>query len=66
VREHVDPEGELRTAQLIHVRTGDQSADLYTKALTGAPFETHRERKLGEKRRASVEVAEENRRKRRR
>jgi hypothetical protein len=66
VREHVDPEGELRTAHLIHVRTGDQSADLYTKALTGAPFETHRERNLGEKRRASVEVAEDNRRKRRR
>ena len=66
VREHVDPEGELRTATLIHVRTGDQSADLYTKALTGPTFKEHRERNLGERRKASTEVTEDNKRKRRR
>jgi len=66
VREHVDPDGDLRTAQLIHVRTGDQSADLYTKALTGPTFDAHRERNLGERRKPSSEVAEESQRKRRR
>ena len=38
VREHVDPEGEYKTAHLVHVRTGDQSADIFTKALTGTVF----------------------------
>ena len=62
----MDPDGDLRTAQLIHVRTGDQSADLYTKALTGPTFDAHRERNLGERRKPSSEVAEESQRKRRR
>ena len=39
VREHVDPEGEERTAVLVHVRTGDQTADMLTKALCGPTFE---------------------------
>ena len=66
MREHVDPEGELKTAELIHVRTGDQSADLYTKALKGPAFAENCERNLGEKQRTSMDVAEDNRRKRRR
>ena len=66
VREHVDPKGEYCTAVLYHVRTGDQSADLYTKALTGVPFLEHRERNLGEKRRASGEVIASGRSRRRR
>ena len=40
VREHVDADGEFRTARLIHVRTGDQTADIFTKALTGVMFES--------------------------
>ena len=48
VREHVDPEGEERTAVLVHVRTGDQTADMLTKALCGPTFEEHRSRSLGE------------------
>ena len=32
IREHVNPEGEHRTAILIHVKTADQSADIFTKA----------------------------------
>ena len=47
VRENVDREGELRTAQLIHLRTGDQSADIHTKAFSGHAFEEHQERNLG-------------------
>ena len=49
IREHVDPEGNLQTARLLYVRTGDQSADMYTKSLTGLPFVEHRERNLGNK-----------------
>ena len=47
VREHADPEGEFRTATLIHVRTGEQTADIFTKALTGTAFDTHRRRMFG-------------------
>jgi hypothetical protein len=66
VREHVDPDGELKTARLIHVRSHSQSADMYTKSLTGDLFIEHRNRNLGEKKKSSTEVAEENRRKKRR
>jgi hypothetical protein len=66
IREHVDPEGELQTARLAYVYTGDQSADLYTKTLTGQLFEEHRERNLGMKRRSSTQVMQESQRKRRR
>ena len=61
IREHIDPEGNLLTAVLYHVDTGSQSADLYTKSLTGWPFLEHRERNLGEKRRSSTEVMERSR-----
>ena len=64
IREHVDPEGEFRTAQLIHVRTADQSADIFTKALTGPVFDTHSKRIMGEQRKASTRVAEDNKKKR--
>ena len=63
IREHVDPEGEHRTAILIHVKTADQSADIFTKALTGSVFECHRKRVLGQQRKASASVTEDNRRK---
>ena len=66
VREHVDPDGEFGTARLIYVRTGDQTADILTKALTGVIFEKHRSRSLGERRKASTEVAKDNKCKRRR
>ena len=66
VREHVDPKGELRTAMLFHVDSADQSADMYTKALTGPLFIEHRARNLGEKRRSSGAVIERAQRKRRR
>ena len=66
VREHVDPDGEFGTARLIHVQTGDQTADIFTKALTEVVFEKHRSRSLGERRKASTEVANGNKCKRRR
>ena len=66
IREHVDPEGDLQTARLLYVRTGDQSADMYTKSLTGLPFVEHRERNLGNKRRSSTEVMERSQKKRHR
>ena len=56
--------GEHRTAILIHVRTADQSADIFTKALTGPVFECHRKRVLGQWRKASASVTEDDRRKR--
>ena len=48
-----------RTAVLVHVRTGDQTADMLTKALSGPTFEEHRSRSLGEKLKPSSAVAEE-------
>jgi hypothetical protein len=66
VREHVDPDGVLKTAKLIHVRSDDQSADMYTKSLNGPSFLVHRERNLGEKRKASTEVVRDNMKRRRR
>ena len=64
IREHVDLEGEHRTAILIHVRTADQPADISTKALTGPVFKCHGKRVLGQVRKASASVTEQNRRKR--
>ena len=64
IREHVDPEGEHRTAILIYMRTADQSADIFTKALTGPVIECDRKRVLGQLRKASASVAENSRRKR--
>ena len=66
IREHVDPEGDLLTARLLYVNTGDQSADMYTKSLTGLPFVEHRERNLGNKRLSSAEVIERSQKRRRR
>ena len=60
VREYVDPEGEYRTAHLVHVRTGDQSADIFTKALTGTVFDGHRKRTLGEETKTSMAVARQH------
>ena len=60
VREHVDPDGEFQTARLIHVRTGDQTVDIFTKALTGLIFVTHRSRSLGTDSKTSAEVARDN------
>ena len=66
VREHTDPDGEFRTATLLHVRTGDQIADVFTKALlTGTAFETHRRRMFGTERKISTEVAKDSERRRR-
>ena len=56
----VDPDGEFQTARLIHVRTGDQTADIFTKALTGLIFVTHRSRSLGTDRKTSTGVARDN------
>ena len=66
VREHVDPDGEERTAVLVHVRTGDQTADMLSKALCGLTFEKHRSRNLGEEPKLSSAVAKENRKDKRR
>ena len=41
VREHVDPDEEYGTATLIHVRTKDQTAHIFTKFLTGQDFVDH-------------------------
>ena len=60
MREHVDSEGTLRMSQLIHVGSGDRSADIYTKALTGPIFGEHRERHLGERRKAFGVVIADN------
>ncbi len=60
VREHVDPDGEFKTAQLIHVGTADQTADIFTKSVHGTAFETHRTRSLGKKRKAAASVMSDN------
>ena len=60
VREHVNPDGPYGTAKLIHVKSSDQSADIYTKALVGENFEIHRARNLGEKRKSSRAVRTDN------
>ena len=50
IREHVDPQGEYKTAVLTLVGTKHQSADIYTKALVGLTFDLHRDRNMGIKR----------------
>ena len=64
IREHVNPEGEHWTTILIHVKTADQSADIFTKALIEPVFECHRKRVQGQQRKTSASVTEDNRRKR--
>ena len=59
-----DPDGEFMTARLIRVQIGDQTADIFTKALIGVIFEKHRGRSLGEGRKVSMEVVEDNKCKR--
>ena len=66
MREHADPDGEFRTDTLIHMRTGEQTADIFTKALTGTAFDTHRRRMCGTQRKSSIKVAKDSERKRRR
>ena len=48
VREHLDPDGDYKTAVLHWVSTDNQSADIYTKSLTGGTLLAHRKRNLGE------------------
>ena len=64
VREHADPDGEFRTATLINVRTGEHTADVFTKALTGTAFDTHQRTMFGTERKSSAEVAQDSERKR--
>ena len=49
-----------QTTQLIYVRTGDQIAHIFSKALIGVDVSNHRSRRLGERRKASTEVVEDN------
>ena len=60
VREHVDKDGEYKTAELMLVGTDHQSADIYTKALTGPKFMGHRVRNMGVKRLSSEGVISEH------
>ena len=62
VREHVDPDEEYGTATLIHVRTKDQTADIFIKFLTGQDIVVHREHSLGELWKDSEAVIADNRR----
>ena len=41
-------DGAHRTAELIHVRTDDEAADIFTKALTEPAIKEHSSRSLGE------------------
>jgi hypothetical protein len=66
VREHVDPDGDYKTAELMLVGTDFQSADMYTKALTGPKFVGHRIRNMGVKRKSSHRVIEDHLQKKRR
>lgn len=65
VREHVDPDGEFKTAELHHVSTLNMSADIYTKSLVGPLFVGHGKRNLGEVTSSSDEVKRSNSKKRR-
>jgi hypothetical protein len=60
VREHVDKDGDYKTAKLMLVGTDHQSADIYTKALTGPKFVGHRVRNMGVKRMSSEGVISEH------
>jgi hypothetical protein len=66
IREHVDPDGEFKTAVLKLVGTDHQSADIYTKALVGLKFEGHRDSNMGVKRIASEVVMRDHCQKKRR
>ena len=66
IREHVNPDGEFKTAELILVGTDHQSADIYTKALVGLKFNIHRDSNMGVKRIASEIVIREHCQKKRR
>ena len=45
VPEHVDPDGKFRTARLVHVRTAEHTADIFTKALTKSDLREKQEQK---------------------
>ena len=60
VREHVDPDGEFKTAELHHVSTLNMSADIYTKSLVGPLFIGHCKRNLGETTLSSAKVKQSN------
>ena len=60
VREHVNPEGEYRTAEMCHVDSENQSADMYTKSLSAPKLEKHVARNLGEKRKSSSSIRADN------
>ena len=64
VREHVDPDGQFKTAELIHVTSLNQSADIYTKALAGPLHDVHCKRSLGESQSSSEQVIRDNYKKR--
>jgi hypothetical protein len=66
VREHVDKDGDYKTAKLMLVGTDHQSADIYTKALTGPKFVGHRVRNIGVKRMSSEGVMNDHLQKKRR
>jgi hypothetical protein len=55
VRQHVVG-GIFGTARLVHVNTHEMSADIFTKALTGPAFVTHRDTTSGTKRSMSSVV----------
>ena len=50
MREHENPDGELKREILIGVLTGDQMTDIINRALTGVIFLKHRGRSPGERR----------------
>jgi hypothetical protein len=60
VREHVDPDGLFKTAVLHHVTSENQSADIYTKALTGQLLQAHSKRNVGEITLESEQVIQAN------
>jgi hypothetical protein len=66
IREHVDPDGEFKTAVLKLVGTDHQSADIYTKSLVGLKFTVHREFNMGKKRVSSEIVMRDHCQKKRR
>jgi hypothetical protein len=59
IREHVDPDG-LGTARLRYVQTDNQTADIFTKAVSGDKFTKHVATVIGKKKSVSREVEVEN------
>ena len=55
IREHVGEDG-FGTADCFHVKSDQESADIFTKSLTGIPFETHDATVRGERPSISTEV----------